>query len=615
MIQPTSGQSAWLPYLSERLPEGDTPKRVAKQELLIGLRALHSRLKVSVSAKGEGEEYRIDASEKGVRISGGERGVLYAAYDLLETLARGEEIVSRAEAPAYALRMVNHWDNMDGSVERGYAGRSLFFQNGNVSFDPERIRRYARLLASARINAVSINNVNVAAPADDLITERFLPKLRRLAKIFRAFGIRLLLSVEYAMPGYRGAGTADPLDPSVALWWKNQVDAVYQAIPDLAGFLVKADSERRMGPFAYGRDHAQGANVIARALKAHGGTLVWRCFVYNCRQDWRDTRTDRVKAAYDIYSPLDGKFDDNVILQIKYGPYDFQVREPVSPLLLRLNRTRIAMEVQLTQEYTGHQIDLFYMAKLWRDLLSDLDAKRLSAVAAVSNVGTDENWTGHDLAQANLYAYGAMAWRGKIDPEETAGRYAALAFPTASDEVSALLLQSPDAYEKYASPLGLCWMVNATDHYGPCPEGYEFSQWGTYHRANFEAVGIERSGRGTGFTVQYPKALCERYDDVRTCPDALLLFFHRMRYDDVMRDGRALLQRIYDDHFEGAQMAQALLTGWAALKGRVPEETYQRVLERFQRQLQNAENWRDVINTYFFRLTNRGDAHGRRIYP
>jgi len=421
--------------------------------------------------------------------------------------------------------------------------------------------------------------------------------------------------VDYAHPIRHGIPTSDPLDEQVQAWWKERAAIVYRYIPDLAGFVVKADSEHRPGPFTYGRNHAEGANMLARALKPFGGQLIWRCFVYNCLQDWRDTVTDRPKAAYDHYAWLDGQFDDNVILQIKHGPYDFQVREPVSPLLFAMERTQLAMEVQLAQEYTGHQIDLYAMQPLWQEIFEDLPQEKIMAIAAVGNLGRDWNYTGHPFAAVNLFGYGMMAWAPDADPEDSIRLWAKLTYHLPEEQENTLvelLLGSRRTYEKYTSPLALCWMVNPHVHYGPNPEGYEFSPWGTFHRATRDAVGIDRTAAGTGYAEQYPEPLRSRYSKPETTPDLLKLFFHRLRYDYVMDDGRTLIQRIYDDHFEGYDEAEAMAAKLASLD--LPSPDREEAAERMQKQLRNACDWRDIINTYFHRMSGVEDAKGRKIY-
>ncbi len=556
-----------------------------------------------------GDEFRIF----GNRITGGETGLLYGAYALLRHMLGGAAL-PESSRPRWPLRMIDCWDNMDGSVERGYAGRSLFFEGNLFAYDPARLRHLGRMMASVGLNVLCVNNVNVHEPAQDLIAD-FLPDLSALADLFRPFGVRLMVSVDFSMPLRAGLDTADPLDPRVQTWWKETVLRVYREVPDLAGFLVKADSEGRPGPFTYGRDHADGANMLARALKPYGGVLVWRCFVYNCRQDWRDASVDRPKAAYETYQPLDGRFDENVILQIKNGPFDFQVREPVSPLFLSLRHTPMALEVQLAQEYTGQQIDLYTMAPMWNELMAQLPADRLCAVAAVSNLGRDENFFGHPLAAANLFGFGLFAWNPETSAEEIVSQWAALTYefsPKDQETLCRWMLASRGIYEKYTAPLGLCWMVTPHSHYGPNPSGYEYDLWGTYHRASRDAVGVDRTSRGTDYVSQYPPELRSRYEDPASCPSLLLLFFHRLPYDFVMRDGRTLIQRIYDDHFEGAQEAARLQQALASLP--FPEPDRSVILARAEKQRLNAENWRDVVNTFFHRLSGVSDAHGRKIY-
>ncbi|MFH1879685.1 MAG: alpha-glucuronidase [Bacillota bacterium] len=548
--------------------------------------------------------YEIAAD--GGAIKGGETGVLYGAYRMLEWKRVGRALPRGRQAPAFALRMLDHWDAMDGHVERGYAGRSIFFEKNDFRGDDARLRAYARLLASVGVNAVCLNNVNVVKPAQELIGDRFLPKVAHAAKIFAAFGIRLLLSVDYSMPVQNGLTTADPLDETVWEWWRERARLIYRHIPNFCGFLVKADSEFRPGPYTYSRSHAEGANMLARALKPFGGVVVWRCFVYNCRQDWRDTKTDRPMAAYENYAHLDGQFDDNVILQIKNGPFDFQVREPVSPLFYAMPNTRKALEFQLAQEYTGQQIDLYAMQGMFNEVMSGLPAGSVHAISAVSNTGYDACWTGHPFAQLNLYAYGQTAWQPMQSFQETTRRWARLSYGLrgkALDTLTDMLLRSREVYEKYTAPLGICWMVNPNHHYGPGPMGYEYSAWGTYHRADREAVGIDRTAAGTGYLMQYPPEYRKKYETKEACPDNLLLFFYRLAYTYRMRDGRTLIRRIYDDHEQGALEAEALAASLRTLKGALPEGVYAAAAERMDRQLQNAREWRDVLKDFFHRLS------------
>ena len=610
---------SWLPFLTDDVPEGFArPAETAQYELEHALPRIapdwHVTLKQDELLC---DGYTFSCKGTNVVLTGGETGILYGVYHLLMKLAIGSDIPeSYAASPQYALRMINCWDNMDGSVERGYSGRSLFFDGGRLSYDASRLRQLARMMASVGLNVLCINNVNVREPAQELI-ESFLPDLAALAAIFRPFGVRLMVSVDYSQPMLHGIPTADPLDERVKAWWQHQAAIVYSIIPDLAGFLVKADSEHRPGPFSYGRNHADGANMLARAIKPFGGVLVWRCFVYNCQQDWRDTSIDRPKAAYDNYVHLDGQFEDNVILQVKNGPFDFQVREPISPTLLAMPHTNLALEWQLAQEYTGQQIDLYAMPVMWQETMADLPLESIMAMAAVSNLGNDTIMTGHPFAALNLFAYGALAWNPLCcRPDDIIRMWIRLTYPISPKNECTLadvLLGSRHAYEQYTSPLGIGWMVVPNVHYGPSPEGYEYQSWGTYHKASRDAVGIDRTSDGTGYALQYPPQLCDRYSSLETCPDELLLFFHRLPYTYRMRDGRTLIQRIYDDHFEGYEWVERASEALQSLI--LPEEDRAIVLERIKLQKQNAREWRDVINTYFHRLSGIDDIHGRTIYP
>ena len=501
----------WLTRLKNPVPAGlKTPADLARFELS------HAFPDTRVILREEPElvdAWAIDPlPDGGYLLTGGNTGLLYGAYRLILGwfCGRVPDILS-GSAPQYSLRMIDCWDNPDGSIERGYAGRSLFFRDGKLSWDPVRIRELGRLLASVGLNVLCVNNVNVQFPAQ-LLLEDDLPLLASLADEFRPFGVRLMVSVDFSQPLRSGIPTADPLDPAVREWWKATAARVWTAIPDLAGFLVKADSEGQPGPFAYGRNHADGANMLAEALRPFGAAVVWRCFVYNCRQDWRDTRTDRPKAAWEHYAPLDGKFADNVILQVKHGPFDFQVREPLSPLLLGMKKTHLAMELQLAQEYTGHQIDLYTMIPMWKELSGELPAGSVMSVAAVSNLGNDANYTGHPLAAVNLFTYGLMAWDPETDPEAAVSAWCRLTYgfaPAEEKTLTDLLLSSRRIYEKYTAPLGIGWMVNPHDHYGPNPSGYEYDLWGTYHKADRNAVGIDRTENGTGYLSQYPEDIAK----------------------------------------------------------------------------------------------------------
>jgi len=568
--------------------------------------------------------YEISCTDGGAVITATTPGgLLYGIYELI--MMMGSRCKSKLVNPISKIRMINHWDNFAGDIERGYAGRSIFYEDNSFLDDYDRIDMYARLLASVGINAVSINNVNVHSKETRFITKEYLSKVKALADIFERYYIRLYLSVNFAAPmELSDIDCADPLDERVIQWWKNTADEIYSVIPEFGGFVVKADSENRPGPFTYGRTHADGANMLGAALKPYGGKLIWRCFVYNCHQDWRDTVTDRAKAAYDTYRPLDGQFADNVYLQVKNGPMDFQVREPVSPLLGDMEKTNLLLEFQITQEYTGQQKDTCYLAPMWKEILQfntyadkPYVKNRICGIAGVSNIGNDYNWCGNKLAQANLFAYGRLGMNPDEDTGDMTTMWVQLTFNNEKnvvDVISDILLKSWQVYENYNAPLGLGWLVSPNHHYGPSPDGYEYQQWGTYHRANLHAVGVDRTSKGTGYTMQYHKENQQMYEKRETCPEELLLFFHRVEYTYRLKSGKTLIQHIYDSHFEGAEQVAEFIKNWKSLEGKIDNTDYQNVYSRLIMQLQNAEEWRDVINSYFYRKCGIPDEKGRKIY-
>jgi len=474
------------------------------------------------------------------------------------------------------------------------------------------------------VNAVAVNNVNVRATEARLLTDR-LDDVAALADRFRPYGVRVYLSVSFAAPmTVGGLATADPLEPSVQDWWVRAADGVHARVPDFGGFVVKADSEGEPGPYGYGRSHADGANLLAAALAPHGGVVFWRCFVYNHRQDWRDRSTDRARAAHDHFAPLDGQFLDNGILQVKYGPIDFQVREPVSPVLAAMPATRLALEVQLTQEYTGQQRHVCYLGPLWSEVLGfrpwgssgDDVATLVAGLVGVSNVGDDPYWTGHPLAQANLYAFGRLAWDPRLDPSSILDEWIDLTFGRELREpLHSLMDDSWLTYEQYTAPLGVGFMVRPGHHYGPDVDGYEYTPWGTYHFADRDGVGVDRTrATGTGFTGQYPSPWSDVYESLETCPDELLLFFHHVPYSHTLHSGVTVIQHIYDSHFAGAAAVVRMRECWAGLAGRVDPSRHARVASLLDEQLRCAEEWRDQVNTYFFRKSGIPDAHGRPIF-
>ncbi len=563
-----------------------------------------------------------------------DRAVLYGVFAFLRKIARGEDLDSFVEDqnPANSIRMIDQWDNLDGTIERGYAGRSIFFENGQIRSDLSRAGQYARLLASVGINICAINNVN-ANP--QLLSDSFLPQLQRVAQAFRPWGVRLAISVDVSSPkSIGGLESFDPLDPRVASWWRQRVDAIYKEIPDFAGFVVKADSEGRAGPNTYGRTPADAANAIAHALYPHGGLLFYRSFVYDHHLDWRNAKNDRARAAYDIFHPLDGQFADNVVIQIKHGPIDFQVREPVSPLLGGLTKTNEAIELQITQEYTGQQRHLCFLVPMWKEVLDfdmrnsdtptrvrDLVSGKIyhrpaGGLVGVANVGMDANWLAHPLAMANLYGFGRLAWNPTLSSEAIAVEWTRLTFGNEAATVKTIdtmLLSSWSIYENYTGPLGAGTLTDILgDHYSPNVESSERNGWGQWHRADHDGVGMDRTAAtGTGYAAQYSPTVAKRYESLATTPDELLLFFHHVSYSYKLHSGKTVIQHIYDSHYDGANQAAALVAQWQSLRGHIDPQRYDDVLKRLDYQASHAIVWRDAICTWFARTSAVPDQHSR----
>ncbi len=563
-----------------------------------------------------------------------DRGVLYGAFALLRRLALHERVDQLAEEsnPYAPIRWVDEWDNLDGTIERGYAGPSIFFENNNVVSDLTRAGDYARLLASLGIDGCNVNNVN-ANPR--VLTPEFVPQLARIAGAFRPWGVRLSISVDLGSPKtIGGLDTFDPLDPRVAAWWKQRVDEIYRVIPDFGGFTLKADSEGRVGPSTYGRTHADAANVLAAALKPHGGIVVYRGFVYNHHMDWRDLKNDRARAAYDNFKPLDGKFDQNAAVQIKYGPIDFQAREPVSPLIGALHNTNETLELQITQEYTGQQRHVCYLVPMWKQVLDfDLHAngpntpvkdivsgkafhRPLGGLVGVANVGRDLNWLGNDLAMANLYGFGRLAWDPNLSAKQITGDWTRLTFggdERVLETVMAIELESWRVYEGYTGPLGLGTLTNILRaHYGPGIESAERNGWGQWIRADHQGIGMDRTvATGTGYIGQYAPEVAQMYESLKTCPDSLLLFMHHVPYTYVLHSGKTVIQYVYDSHYEAAAEAQQFPEWWQSLRGRLDEQRYNSVLAKLEYQAGHAIVWRDAICNWFLRESGIPDAKNR----
>ena len=573
--------------------------------------------------------------QKALVITGAtDRAVLYGAFALLRKIAEGESIsaLNEVQQPSAPIRWVNQWDNLDGSIERGYAGRSIFFENRSVRPDLTRAAEYARLLASVGINGCDVNNVNADI---HILDPDFIPQLARIADVFRPYGVQLGVAVNVSMPKQVGGlDTFDPLDPTVADWWNRRFHEVYRLIPDFGGVVVKADSEGQSGPSVYGRNAAEAANVIAKALKPHGGIVFYRAFVYDHHLDWNNLKADRARAAYDIFHPLDGQFDDNVIVQIKHGPIDFQVREPVSPLFGGVEKTNAAVELQITQEYTGQQRHAVFLIPMWKEVLDFNMAvggrqtpvksiiagqsfhRPIGGYAGVANVGLSTDWLANQLALANLYGFGRLAWNPDLTALAIAEEWTRLTFgndPEVVTKVTNILLESWHAYESYTGPLGLQTLTNITGpHYGPAPESQERNGWGQWIRADHDGVGIDRTvATGTGFVGQYSPSVQKMYEPVPDTPDNIVLFFHHVPYTYRLHSGKTVIQTIYDSHYEGAEKTADFVREWKSLKRSVDDERYSDVLAQLKYQSGHAIVWRDAVNDWFHQVSGIDDQNGR----
>jgi alpha-glucuronidase len=556
--------------------------------------------------------------------SPGEIGALYGVFHFLRLIQTRQPIapVKIAERPRLELRLLDHWDNLDGSIERGYAGASLWAWDELPERIDPRIEEYGRANASIGINGAVLNNVN-AKP--ESLTARYLVKTAALARALRPYGIRVYLSANFAAPRVLGGlPTADPLDPGVARWWREKAAEIYRLIPDFGGFLVKANSEGQPGPQDYGRTHADGANMLADAVRPHGGIVMWRAFVYSAEVD-----PDRVKRAYLEFVPLDGGFRDNVLVQVKNGPLDFQPREPFSPLFGAMPRTPLMAELQITQEYLGQSTHLVYLAPMWKEFVDadtyaagpgSLVARVLdgtlhkygrTGIAGVANTGRDVNWTGHDFAQANWYAYGRLAWNPGLGAAEIADEWIKMTWghvPQVVSTIRSLMLDSRETFVDYTMPLGLHHLIGG-DHYAPMPENTDPRRldWSAtyYHRADEWGIGFDRTRTGSNAVGQYRSPLREQWGDPATCPENLLLWFHRLPWDYRLGSGRTLWEELVRHYTRGADAARLMESRWEALRGEVDEERHQAVLVKLRRQAADAAGWRDKCLRYFQQFSKR----------
>lgn len=548
------------------------------------------------------EGYTIKGDTDSVRLeSAGETGLLYAAYHLLRLQATEADLsrLDIREKPAYDIRILNHWDNPDGTVERGYAGQSLWEWDKLPDTISPRYEAYARANASIGINGTVLNNVN-ASP--ETLSSNNLTKVKALADVFRPYGIRVYLSVNFASPKALGKlPTADPLDKEVTEWWEKKTDEIYNLIPDFGGFLVKANSEGQPGPCDYGRTHAEGANMLARTLKPHGGIVMWRAFVYS------PTDSDRAKQAYNEFKPLDGEFLDNVIVQVKNGPIDFQPREPYSPLFTAMPHSQLMAEFQITQEYLGHSNHLVFLAPMWKEFFGDVPHQSLRAIAGVSNIGDEANWCGHDFAQANWYAFGRLAWNPELTSEQIAEEWLAQTFcsdPRFVNPVKEMMLASHEAAVNYMMPLGLHHIFAWNHHYGPEPwchiEGAR-PDWlpPYYHQAGKDGIGFDRSLTGSNAAAQYPDSLACLFNNPHTCPDEFLLWFHHLPWHFKMKDGQTLWYALCHKYEEGVLTTEKMQETWKAMEPYVDKERFSRIAERLSIQKNDAVWWKDACLLYF----------------
>jgi alpha-glucuronidase len=585
------------------IPKHTPVLTLAYKELQLGWNGEPSvalALKKDKQLKKDG--FTIQSEQGRITISSpGETGLLYGVYHLLRLQSTGANTDSLQikESPLYDLRILNHWDNPDGTVERGYAGRSLWNWDELPSVLSERYSEYARINASIGINGTVLNNVN--ASSGTLAPEN-LEKVKALAGIFRPYGIRVYLSVNFASPMQLGGlSTADPLDKEVINWWRQKVKEIYRLIPDFGGFLVKANSEGQPGPCDFGRTHADGANLLADALKPYKGIVMWRAFVYN------PTDTDRAKQAYQEFQPLDGQFRDNVIIQIKNGPVDFQPREPYSPLFGAMPQTGQMVEFQITQEYLGFSNHLVYLAPMWKEFFSFVPPASLKAMAGVANIGTDTNWCGHPFAQANWYTFGRLAWNPTLTSEEIADEWLKQTFTqdtTFVFPVREMMMESREAAVNYMMPLGLHHIFAWGHHYGPepwCDIPGARADWlpPYYHKADKTGIGFDRSQTGSNAVAQYPPGLALQYGDIQTCPDAYLLWFHHVPWSHTMKSGRTLWDELCYTYDRGVRQVRAFQQLWDSVEKQVNTQVFKDVQSRLSIQVRDAVWWKDACLLYF----------------
>lgn len=578
---------------------------VARKELASLWKGGEVILRISADREhyGLGDEgYTIRSAGNDIILeSSAEKGLLYAAYHLLRLQAEGNDCknLNISESPLNEYRILNHWDNIDGTVERGYAGKSLWKWEELPTVISPAYEKYARANASVGINGTVLNNVNASI---EILSDKYLAKVKALSDIFRPYGIKVYLSVNFASPmKLGGLDTADPMDEKVAEWWKRKVHEIYSLIPDFGGFLVKANSEGQPGPCDYGRTHAQGANMLASALKPYGGIVMWRAFVYSPTDD------DRAKQAYLEFKPLDGKFLDNVIVQVKNGPIDFQPREPYSPLFGSMPHTPLMVEFQITQEYLGHSNHLTYLAPMWKEFYEYVSPYSIKAVAGVANIGNDVNWCGHDFAQSNWYAFGRLAWNPELSSSQIAREWLVQTFTDESEflnPVEEMMLESREAVVDYMMPLGLHHIFAWSHHYGPepwCEIPGARADWlpSYYHCADREGIGFDRTTTGSDAVSQYPDSLAAVFNSLSSCPEEFLLWFHHVSWDHKLKSGNTLWDELCYKYQTGVDKAQEFCEVWNQMSDYVDSERYQAIANRLKIQADDAVWWKDACLEYF----------------
>ena len=618
-----------------QLPDDATAK-IAKQELENNWRGKNVELKIDKSLNlGEGYNIYARPAQQGDNIqyeatitASNPIGLLYGAYELIRlqntdayNTGSGNQqnfckAIDETEKPQVGLRVLNHWDNLDGSIERGYAGKSIFKweeiklgkngKGGSISKSlHDRLITYARANASLGINGSVLNNVN-ASPK--MMTAEYINKVKIIANILRPYGIRVYLSINFASPMALGyTKTADPLDKKVQQWWKKKAKEIYAIIPDFGGFLVKANSEGQPGPGDYHRTHADGANMLADAVKPYGGIIMWRSFVYGANHKGED----RVKQAVSEFKGMDGKFRDNVILQSKNGPLDFQPREPYAPIFDNIKQTPQIAELQITQEYLGQSKHLTYLAPMWKEFFDFVNPNKLVGISGVANIGDDANWCGHPFSQANWYAFGRLAWNPSLTAEEIAHEWLVQTYENQNEKftkpVEMMMMTSREACVNYMMPLGLHHIFKFDHHYGPEPDGFIASyplEWCPvyYHKADAKGIGFDRSSKGTDAVGQYPEPYRSQYDNIETCPEEYLLWFHHVAWDYKMKSGSTLWQELCMKYNMGVAMVEVYRDFWHTsakqyMKGH--EQEWQHTDSLLNVQLENAKEWRETCLKYF----------------